>query len=140
MPTILCDGRDLLSASISDGAAVGRVLLDGTRSDAADVGRVFSDPPNAGFAGPGLHESTSPHPLAHHFNNSATATVVVASSNGSVIGVDCRYRTFGFSAKTAEPAMAAIAEPVSQFTIHAIAAAAIAYSTTDKATADAPVR
>src|SRR5205085_5911224 len=47
----------------------------------------------------------------------ATAVVVVASSSGSVIGVDCRYSTFGLSAKTAAAAIDAAAEPVSASTI-----------------------
>src|SRR5205823_2433399 len=54
---------------------------------------------------------------SHHAINIATATVVVASSSGSVIGVDCRYSTFGFSANTAAPAAAAAADPVSDSTI-----------------------
>src|SRR5215831_15420356 len=70
----------------------------------------------------------------------ATATVIVARSSGSVIGVDWRYSTFGLSAKTAAPAAPASRDPVTAATIHAIAAAATPNATTDIVTADAPLR
>ena len=61
-------------------------------------------------------------------------------SSGSVIGVDCRYSTFGFSANTAAPAAAAVADPVSDSTIQLMAPAAIAKAAIEIATPDAPVR
>ena len=61
-----------------------------------------------------------------HSISSATASVVSPRSSGSVIGVACRYSTFGFSAKTAAPATAAARDPVSVRTIQAIAPAASA--------------
>jgi hypothetical protein len=70
----------------------------------------------------------------------AIASVVVASSSGSVIGVDCRYSTFGFNAKTAAPATAALADSVSASTIDAIEPLATAKAITEMATADAPLR
>ena len=48
-----------------------------------------------------------------HSSSSATASVVKPNSSGSVIGVACRYRTFGFNAKTAAPVTAAARDPVS---------------------------
>ena len=74
----------------------------------------------------------------HHTSSIATASVVSASSSGSVIGVACRYSTFGFSANTAAPATAAAGESVSSRTIHAIAPTATANAAIEIATADAP--
>src|SRR5580765_1000626 len=71
--------------------------------------------------------------------SSATASNVSASSSGSVIGVACRYTTFGFSAKTAAPTSAAAAEPVSAPAIQAMAVVATANEITEMNTADAPV-
>src|SRR5213594_137185 len=53
--------------------------------------------------------------------NIATPIVVSASRSGSVIGVACRYSTFGLRANTAAPMVAASAELVSARTIQAIA-------------------
>ena len=61
-------------------------------------------------------------------------------SSGSVIGVDCRYRTFGLSANTVAPVTPAAAEPVNAATIQAMAAVATAKAPIEIATADAPVR
>jgi len=77
---------------------------------------------------------------AHHEISSATDVVVSASRSGSVIGVDCRYRTFGFSAKTAAPMTAALIESVSAAMIQTMAAVAIANAMIDIITADAPLR
>ena len=49
----------------------------------------------------------------HQSNSIATARVIRPISSGSVIGVDCRYSTFGLSANTAAPATAAAFDPVS---------------------------
>ena len=89
--------------------------------------------PRLGGADPG-------RPTAHHSIRSATAVVISASSSGSVIGVACRYSTFGLKAKTAAPLRAARGDPVSAAIIHAMAAVAIANDTTEIATADAPLR
>jgi hypothetical protein len=69
-----------------------------------------------------------------------TSRVVKPMSSGSVIGVDCKYSTFGFNAKTATAAIAAGGELVIERTIEAIAPHAIANDTIEIATADAPVR
>src|SRR6266536_1634986 len=55
-----------------------------------------------------------------HSISIATARRTNASSSGSVIGVACRYRTFGLSANTAAPARPAMVDSVSAATIHAI--------------------
>ena len=72
--------------------------------------------------------------------SNATATSVSASSSGSVIGVACRYSTFGLTANIADPSSAAAADPVRASTIQAIAAVATANEVIDIATAAAPVR
>src|SRR5580765_1614815 len=72
--------------------------------------------------------------------NNATPSSVSASSSGSVIGVDCRYSTFGLAAKTIAAKAAARRDAVSADTIHAIAPVATANERIDRATADAPVR
>ena len=66
--------------------------------------------------------------------------VVDAISSGSVIGVDCRYSTFGFSANTAAAAIAASDDWVRVNTIDAIDAVATANAATERATAEAPER
>src|SRR5262245_24792325 len=72
--------------------------------------------------------------------SNATPSSVSASSSGSVIGVDCRYNTFGLAAKTVAATTAATRDSVSADTIHAIAPAATANERIERATADAPVR
>src|SRR5262245_7072412 len=72
--------------------------------------------------------------------NNATPSNVSASSSGSVIGVDCRYSTFGLAAKTVAATTAATCDSVSADTIHAMAAVATANERIDRTTADAPVR
>src|SRR5438105_15657009 len=62
----------------------------------------------------------------HQAISKATATSVSPRSSGSVIGVDCRYSTFGFNANTAAAATPAHRDPVSVATIHATAAVAAA--------------
>ena len=62
------------------------------------------------------------------------------ADSGSVIGVACRYTTFGFSAKTAAATRAAADDPVSAPAIQAIAVVASAKERTEIRTADAPVR
>jgi len=61
-------------------------------------------------------------------------------SSGSVMGVDCRYNTLGFNAKTSVPAAAATQEPVRAAISQATALTATANDTIEMATADAPVR
>src|SRR6266851_5840326 len=70
----------------------------------------------------------------------ATATMVSATSSGSVIGVDCRYNTFGFSAYAAAAANAAAGDSVIAITSQAIPPAATANAAIEMATPDAPVR
>jgi hypothetical protein len=49
-----------------------------------------------------------------HFASNAIASNVVPNSIGSVIGVLCRYRTFGFSISSADAAAAPAMEPVAR--------------------------
>jgi hypothetical protein len=66
--------------------------------------------------------------------------VAVANNNGSVIGVLCRYRTFGFSSSSAGPAIAPLIDPVPRRMIAAIAHDVTAVLTIEMAIADAPLR
>src|SRR5581483_1733269 len=77
---------------------------------------------------------------AHHAMRSAIASVVEAMSSGSLIGVDCRYTTFGLSENTAAATTPAAVESVAIAAIQAIDPAANANAATEIATADAPVR
>src|SRR5262245_50713813 len=77
---------------------------------------------------------------SHHAISSATAVIVSAISSGSVIGVDCRYSTFGFSANTAAPATAAALESVSAATIQSRAPVAAARLSIEIGIAENPVR
>jgi hypothetical protein len=78
--------------------------------------------------------------VSHHAINRPTAIAVVANRSGSVIGVACRYNTFGFNAKMATAARLAAADPVNRLTIHESAQAAAANDRIEIATPDAPVR
>src|SRR3954471_6390512 len=77
---------------------------------------------------------------SQYASSSPTETTFKAIRSGSVIGVDCRYNTLGFNAKTSAPAAAAIQEPVRTAMIHAMPLTVTANDSTEMATADAPVR
>src|SRR5688500_1191321 len=63
-----------------------------------------------------------------------------ANNSGSVIGVLCRYRTFGLSAKSVAARIAPVREPEIFLTIAAMHATVIANDATEIAIANAPVR
>ncbi len=90
---------------------------------AAPARRMAADPPDRNASIPNQADSSTR-----------------AISIGSVIGVACRYSTFGLSATTRAPASAATREPVMPMTRRAIAQTETAKETTDTATPKAPVR
>src|SRR5262249_58806676 len=96
-----------------------RVRLANANATAATrVGAELARPAIAGGSnGPG---AASCAPTRRR--SAAIATDTSAISSGSVIGVDCRYSTFGFSANTAAAAIDAATDSVRSRTIHAIAA------------------
>ena len=68
-----------------------------------------------------------------------TATIVVANSSGSVIGVLCRYRRFGLATNNAAAVRPPAAEPVVRRMSRATAHAAMDMLATEIAIANAPV-
>ena len=71
---------------------------------------------------------------------SATASSVVPKSSGSVIGVLCRYTTFGLIISSAGVTTAPVIDPVWRRITAARAPAPIAIEAIEIAIADAPLR
>ena len=79
-------------------------------------------------------------PLSIQLTVNATASSVVPKSSGSVIGVLCRYSTFGLIISSAAVTAAAVIDPVCRRITAARAPAPIAIEAIEIAIADAPLR
>ena len=75
-----------------------------------------------------------------HWARCSTTSADSANNSGSVIGVLCRYSTFGLNAKSVAARIAPVREPVTARTMAEMHATVIANEAIEIAIADAPVR